>query len=159
MTTLEIIGLIALGVVVIVLVFVVVPKLVLHLMKAQLKARIAALYGPDEILMKDLKANSFGLESAGVWQVRGNGSLVLTAECLHFFMFLPRRDLRVPLEAVTEIMLTKSHLGKATMFDLLKVRFFVEDKSDSIAWYLTDPTAWKYRIEELKAGRATNKRQ
>jgi hypothetical protein len=159
MTTLGIIGLVALGLVVIVLVFVVVPKLILHLMKDPLAARIAAHYGPDEILMKDLMANSFGLESAGVWQVRGNGSLVLTPECLHFFMFLPKRDLRVPLDAITELTFTKSHLGKATMFDLLKVRFSVEDKSDSIAWYLTNPAAWKNRIEELKAGRATKKRQ
>ena len=104
-------------------------------------------------LMKDLTANSFGLESAGVWQVRGNGGLVLTEKALHFFMFLPQRDLRVPLDAITELTLTKSHLGKATIYDLLKVRFSAEDKTDSIAWYLTDPQAWKDRIEELKAGR------
>jgi hypothetical protein len=159
MTALEILGLVALGVVVIVLVLVVVPKLVLHLMSAPLAARIAAHHGPHEILMKDLAANSFGLESAGVWQVRGNGGLVLTAECLHFFMFLPKRDLRVPLDAITAITFTKSHLGKATIFDLLKVRFSVEDKSDSIAWQLTNPKAWKSRIEELKAGRVTSERQ
>jgi hypothetical protein len=158
MTTIEIIGLVALGVVVVVLAAIVVSKLVYHLMKGPLEARIAAHYGPDEILMKELKANSFGLESAGVWQVRGNGGLVLTAECLHFFMFLPKRDLRVPLDAITDLMFTKSHLGKATIYDLLKVQFSVEEKSDSIAWYLADPTAWKHRIEELKAGRATHER-
>lgn len=153
MTTLEIIGLVALGVVVSVLVLGVVSNLVLHVLKGPLEARIAAHYGTAEILMTDLKANSFGLKSVGVWQVRGNGGLVLTAECLHFFMFLPKRDLRVPLDAITEITFTKSHLGKATMFDLLKVRFSVEDRSDSIAWYLTDPKEWKNRIEELMAKR------
>jgi hypothetical protein len=159
MTTLEIIGLVALGVVVVVLVFVVVPKLVLHLMKGPLEARIAAHYGPDEILMKDLAANSFGLESKGVWQGRGNGGLVLTKDYLHFFRFVRGADLRVSLGAITELSFTKSHLGKATIYNLLKVRFSVDGTTDSIAWYLTDPRAWKTTIEELKAGRAADERQ
>lgn len=159
MTALEIIGLVALGVVGIVLVFVGVPKLVLRLMKGPLEARIAALYGPDEILMKDLAANSFGLESKGVWQGRGNGGLVLTKNYLHFFRFVRGADLRVSLGAITELTFTKSHLGKATIFDLLKVRFTIDGESDSIAWFLTDPKAWKNRIEELKASMAADERQ
>ena len=156
MTTLEIIGLVALGLVV---VLAIVSKLVLHLMKAPLETRIAAHYGPDEILMKDLAANSFGLESKGVWQGRGNGALVLTKDYLHFFRFVRGADLRVPLEAITELSFTKSHLGKATIYDLLKVRFSVDGPMDSIAWYLTDPTAWKNTIEELKAGRAADEKR
>jgi hypothetical protein len=159
MTTFEIIGLVSLGVVVIVLVFVVVPKLVLRLMNGPLEARIAALYSADEILMKDLAANTFGLESWGVWQGRGNGALVLTKDCLHFFRFVSGGDVRVPLAALTEVTFTKTHLGKATIYDLLKVHFAVDDKPDSIAWYLTDPKAWKSRIEELKAGMAADERQ
>ena len=154
MGTAATIGLIALGVVAIALVVSVVAKLVLHLIKRPLETRIAAHYGPDEIVMKDLAAMSFGLESKGVWQGRGNGGLVLTADYLHFFRFVPGADLRVPLGAITELTFTKSHLGKATIYDLLKVRFSVDGQTDSIAWYLTDPTAWKTRIEELKAGRA-----
>jgi hypothetical protein len=151
-----VIGLIVLGVVVIVAFLVVAPKLVLHFIKGPLEARIAAHYGPDEILMKDLKANSFGLESKGAWQLRGNGGLVLTGNNLHFFMFLPNSDLRIPLDAITELTLTKGHAGKATVYDLLKVRFSLEDKSDAIAWYLTDPKTWKTSIEELMAGRPRN---
>ena len=159
MGTATTIVLIALGVVAITLLVGVVAKLVLHLMKRPLEARIAAHYGPDEILMKDLAANSFGQESKGVWQGRGNGGLVLTKDSLHFFRFVRGADLRVPLEAITEVSFTKSHLGKATIYDLLKVRFSVDGQSDSIAWYLTDPTAWKNRIEELKAGRADDETQ
>ena len=159
MGTATTIGLIALGVVAITLVVSVVAKLVLHSMKGPLEARIAAHYGPDEILMKDLAAMSFGLESRGVWQGRGNGALVLTADFLHFFRFVRGADLRVPLGAITELSFTKSHLGKATIYDLLKVRFSIDGETDSIAWYLTDPTAWKNRIEELKVGRAADERQ
>lgn len=158
MGTATTIGLIALGVVAIALVMSLVAKLVLHLMKRSLEARIAAHYGPDEILMKDLAANSFGLESKGVWQGRGNGGLVLTKDYLHFFRFVRGADLRVPLGAITELSFTKSHLGKATIYDLLKMRFSVDGQTDSIAWYLTDPNGWKSRIEELIAERPASER-
>jgi hypothetical protein len=157
MTTLVLLGLVLLGVVVIVLTVVVigivavmVSKHTLHSMNGTLEARIAAQYGPAEILMKDLSANSFGQESLGVWQIRGNGGLVLTERELHFFLFLPKRDLLIPLDSITEITFTKCHLGKATIYNLLKVRFVVDGKSDSIAWYVSDPQAWKDRIEEAK---------
>jgi len=153
MTATMIVGLVALGIVVIVLAAMVTSKLVLHFMKGPLEARIAAHYGSDEVLKKDLTANSFGLESAGVWQVRGNGALVLTGKHLHFFMFLPKSDLRVPLDAITELTITRSHLGKATIYDLLQVRFAADGKTDSTAWYLADPQAWKERIEEIQAAR------
>lgn len=156
MTTFEIIGLVALGVVTITLVVSLVAKLVLHLMKRPLEARIAAHYGPDEILMKDLAAMSFGLESKGVWQGRGNGGLVLTADYLHFFRLVRGADLQVPLGAITELTFTKSHLGKATIYDLLKVRFCVDGQTDSIAWYLTDPKGWKNRIAELMVRRTAS---
>lgn len=159
MGTATTIGLIALGIVAIALVMSGVTKVTLRLMKRPLVARIAAHYGPDEILMKDLAANNFGLESRGVWQGRGNGALVLTMDYLHFFRFVSAGDVRVPLEAITEVTFTKTHLGKATSYDLLKVQFTVDGKPDSIAWYLTDPKAWKSRIEELKAKVATHERQ
>jgi hypothetical protein len=128
-----------------------VSKLVLHLLKGPLESRIAGQYKADDILMQDLTANCFGLESKGVWQLRGNGALVLTRSFLHFFMFVPIWDLRVPLGAITELSITKSHLGKATLYDLLKVRFSENGKPDSIAWYLGDPPAWKERIQEQMA--------
>jgi hypothetical protein len=150
------IGLIALGIVAITLVVAVTAKLVLHLLKRPLEARVAAHYRPDEVLMMDLGANSFGLESKGVWQGRGNGALVLTADYLHFFRFVPGADLRVPPGTITEVTFTKSHLGKATIYDLLKVRFVVDGKPDSIAWYVADPRAWKERIEEVQAAKPSS---
>ncbi len=158
MTTLEIVGLVVLGVVVVVIVFGALSRLILHSMKGPLEARIAAHYGPDEILLKDLGANSFGVESRGVLQGRGNGALVLTKDCLHFFRFIKGADLRVSIGEITEISFTKSHLGKATIYDLLKVRFSVDGSTDSIALFLREPTAWKNMIEGLKAGRATDER-
>lgn len=154
MTTPEIIGLIALGVAGLLLVLILLPKLVLRFMRGPLESRIAARYAEHDVLLKDLTANCFGLESAGKFQVRGNGALVLTAKVLHFFMFLPRKEFVVPLEAITEITFTRRHLGKATIHNLLKVRFMNEGKADSLAWYVADPEAWKGRIEEMTAGNA-----
>jgi hypothetical protein len=155
--TLSIIGAVVLGVVAVLLVVVLASKLVLHLLKRPLEGRIAAQYGQNEILMQDLTANSFGLESAGRLGIRGNGGLVLTAEDLHFFQFVPKSELRVPLHAITHVELTKSHLGKTTIYDLLKVQFEVDGKRDSIAWYLTDPKAWMTRIEQLTLDKLATK--
>ena len=154
-TVLIVLGSVALGVLVIALAGAL-SKGVLHFMKRPLEDRIAAHYPQPEILLQDLKANSFGRESAGVWQVRGNGGLVLTARHLHFFMFLPKSDLCIPLDAIAQLTIAKSHLGKATLYDLLKVHFSADGKTDSIAWYLTDPQAWKSRIESLQAGDGTS---
>ncbi len=157
MTTMTIIGIVASCVLGFAIVAVVISKIVFRVMKGPLEDRIAASYGQDEVLMKDLKANSFGVESAGVFQLRGNGGLVLTGKCLHFFMFLPKSDVCVPLDAITELTITKSHLGKATLYDLLKVHYTAAGKTDSIAWCLTDPRAWKNKIEELKGGCSTDR--
>ena len=86
-----------------------------------------------------------------MWQGRGNGALVLTDQYLHFFRFVSGADLRIPLRAIAELAFTQSHLGKATIHDLLKVRFTVDGQPDSIAWYLTDPRAWMERIEAVQA--------
>ncbi len=156
MTTLEIICLVALGVVALLFILSAVSKLVLHLIQGPLEARIAADYGPNEIFMKDLSANSFGLESRGVWQGRGNGGLVLTRDTLHFYRFVRGGDVCVPLQLVTDVSFTKSHLGKATIYDLLKVQFSIDGRPDSIAWYLSDPKGWKDRIEELMLRSSAN---
>jgi hypothetical protein len=151
-TTMIIIGLVVIAVLLILLFAVVLPKGVFRFMQGPLQARIAAHYQPDEILIQDLKANCFGRESTGRWQLRGNGALVLTGKQLHFFQFLPQSQLCIPLDAITEVTFTKRHLGKATLYDLLKVHFAVDGQRDSIAWYLTEPLTWKARIEALKTG-------
>jgi hypothetical protein len=42
-------------------------------------------------LLREDDANSFGVESAGVWQVRGNGNLALTKRELLFAQWMPNR--------------------------------------------------------------------
>jgi hypothetical protein len=150
-----VIGLVVVAALVLTLVAGLISKVVLAFIKGSLEVRITAQYRPDDILMQDLKANYFGRESAGVGQLRGNGGLLLTAKQLHFFMFLPKSDISIPLTAITKLTITKSHLGKATLYDLLKVTFLANGQPDSIAWYLTEPTVWKNRIEALQTSNST----
>jgi hypothetical protein len=130
----------------------IVPGIVAAAVKGPLNARIARHYREEELLARDLMANSFGLQSKGVFQVRGNGALVLTRGGLHFFMLLRAEDLRIPLDAILETSLVRSHLGKTVGRKLLKVRFIKDGAEDAVAWYVRDPAAWESKLRELRRG-------
>lgn len=122
--------------------FVVVPALVHKTIGPKLDDRIGKQYPADKVLLKDLKALSFGLESKGVTQSRGNGGLVLTADELHWFQFAPDFDLRIPRASITKVDKVRSHLGKAIGQDILYVAFTNNGKPDSMAWNVMDLPAW-----------------
>lgn len=148
------IGLIVLvvaGVAVVVLVVVAVQAITLRVLARSLEPRIAAAFPPEQIVLKDLRALSFGLQSKGVFQGRGNGALVLTPNELWFSRAVPRRDLQIPLDAITEVTTVRSHLGKTYFRDLLRVSFRTQNTTDAIAWYLTDLAAWRAKLGELSA--------
>ncbi len=153
------IGWTALGVVFVLLFLIALSRFIFNIIRGSLDVRIAADRNLDDILMKDLAANSFGLESKGIWQGRGNGALVLTNESLHFYGFVRGADLHLPLSAITDLSITKRHLGKRTLQNLLKVQFSVDGRRDSIAWSLTDAKAWKSTIEVLIAERPSREGQ
>ncbi|MEX2619395.1 MAG: hypothetical protein WD250_04170 [Egibacteraceae bacterium] len=86
---------------------------------------------------------SFGQTSKGVTQVRGNGTLVLTDDRLVFLMWMPRRELVIPLAAVEAVDTTRSHLGKTMGRDLLRVCWRdPRGGEDAIAWLLDDLGGW-----------------
>jgi hypothetical protein len=127
-------------------------KLVLRSLEGPLSARIAAALAPEAILRSDLAANCFGVASKGVWQVRGNGALVLARDGLHFFMVLPADHFHVPVGTITGLSFRKHFLGKATIYDLLVVDFEAGGRADSAAWFVRDPRGWREAIERLQAG-------
>ena len=143
------IGLIVLVVAAVVVVFVVVPAITLRILARSLEPRIAAAFPPGQIVLKDLRAVSFGLTSKGRFQGRGNGALVLTPNELWFSRAVLRSDLRIPLDTITEVTTVKSHLGKTYFRDLLRVSFRTQNGTDSIAWYLTDLASWRAQLAEL----------
>lgn len=104
-----------------------------------------------DVLRSETLAQSFGEESRGVTQVRGNGALALTKSELFFLLYVPERELRIPLRSIQATSLVRTHLGKTTGAKLLKIEFTAESGRDSIAWCVRDPEVWLGQIDALRA--------
>ncbi len=92
-------------------------------------------------------SNFFGLESAGVWKVRGNGVLLLTKKELFFGMWKPKKDLLIPVKSIIEVTNPKSHMHRSVLKPLLKITFKNENgESDSTAWYVRKLDDWNETI-------------
>ena len=84
-----------------------------------------------------------GLQSRGKGQVRGNGWLVLTDDELRFKQWIPAREDRIPLAAITEVSTPRVWLGKTVGRKLLCVRWRTPDGGDdAMAWEVRDVDAW-----------------
>ncbi|HEX5712224.1 MAG TPA: hypothetical protein VFX85_02795 [Solirubrobacterales bacterium] len=93
--------------------------------------------------LREGDANSFGVESAGALQVRGNGTLALTEEELLFAQWVPNRLLRIPRPAILEVTTARAHLGKTMGRKLLKVVWTNErGERDSVALWVKDLDGW-----------------
>ena len=105
---------------------------------ADLQTRLGELAAVDDF------ANFFGMESRGKAQMRGNGCLVASREYVVFVMLLPRREFLIPRAQVTGVERVRSHLGKTTGHELLKITFTNnQGQSDSAAWLVRDLAAWE----------------
>lgn len=123
------------------------------LITGPLSRRAKRRYAGMEVLREEI-AVSLGVESAGPWQVRGNGNLALTESELLFVQWLPNRMLQIPRKTITEVGTTRSHLGKTMGTPLLKVGWTNEvSEPDSIAVWLKDVDGW---IEALGGQRSTD---
>lgn len=142
------------GVVVLFGAIVLVSRVAMNAMRGPLEARVTRRY-PTGVVASDFGANSFGLTSLGKFQARGNGALVLTATELTFFQLVPEREIVIPLSSILELSLTRSHLGKATPFKLLKISFRGEAGEDSIAVFLRRPAPFLAEIEGKRSAVAT----
>lgn len=82
-------------------------------------------------------AQGLGLES------RGNGWLVLTGDELRFRQWVPSRETRIPLAAITEVDTPRWWLGKSVGSRLLVVRWRTpEGGEDAMAWNVRDLDGW-----------------
>lgn len=132
--------------------FIVVPKMALGAVRRSLEPKVVELFPDKESrLIEEYRANSFGLESLGAMQARGNGALVLTPREVVFLQLLPSREVRIPLETITETSLVHSHLGKATPYKLVKISFEKGGAADAIAIFLPDSAGVRDRIEAARS--------
>ncbi len=112
--------------------------------RRKIAEEVLARLDANQVLAFDEGANCFGVESKGKGQVRGNGCLALSPKGLLFIMWVPRKELHVPLDRITSVERVKSHLGKSIFRELLKVNFVnAEGQQDSAAWYVRDLSAWE----------------
>ena len=107
-------------------------------------------YKDKHVLIADDMSNFFGLESTGVWKVRGNGVLLLTEEELFFGMWKPKKDLLIPVKSIIEIINPKSHMHRSVFRPLLKITFKnVNGKTDSGAWLVRKLDEWNEVLRQL----------
>ena len=112
------------------------------LITGPLRRRAEGHFEGEEALRKE-DANSLGVESAGKWQVRGNGTLALTGRELLFAQWVPNRLVRIRRSAITEVTTARSHLGKWIGRELLKVVWTNDvGEADSIALWVPDLDGW-----------------
>jgi hypothetical protein len=96
-----------------------------------------------ELLLEEPGANSLGVQSAGVGQVRGNGNLALTEDEVLFAQWVPDRLVRIPRRSIVGVPKVEAHLGKRIGRPLLKVAWIREDgEEDSIALWVRDLDRW-----------------
>jgi len=106
-------------------------------------------YHKDRIIYFSKEVNFFGQKSAGRAQMRGNGSLLLTPDELHFLRWIPKKDIIIPLNDIENIERVNSFLGKKKNNELLKVEFNnKQGKKDSAAWLLDNMHAWEQVIRD-----------
>ena len=75
--------------------------------------------------------------------MRGNGWLVLSPGELRFSQWVPRRETRIPLTAVTVVETRRAWLGKTVGSKLLCVRWRTpEGGEDAMAWEVRDLDGW-----------------
>ena len=111
------------------------------LITGPLRRRARRHFAGLDVLRED-DANTFGIESHGKSQVRGNGTLALTADELLFAQWVPDRLLRIPRVAITEVTTTRSWLGKTIFRQLLLVRWTGDAGADAIALWVKDLDGW-----------------
>ena len=126
---------------------------VVHKIKASLRRKRAeelfTNYHKDRIIYFSKKVNFFGQKSAGRAQLRGNGSLLLTPDELHFLRWINKKDIVIPLDDIENIERVNSYLGKSKKSELLKVEFNNDQgKKDSAAWLLDNMHAWEQVIKD-----------
>ncbi|MFX0021649.1 MAG: hypothetical protein ACFE9S_04935 [Candidatus Hermodarchaeota archaeon] len=107
-------------------------------------------FNNKNILLVDDISNFFGLESSGVWKVRGNGVLLLTEEELFFGMWKPKKELLISIKSIINISNPKSHMHKSVFRPLLKVTFTnVNGEIDSVAWFVRKLGDWNENLNQL----------
>ncbi len=104
----------------------------------------------DKIVWQTKASNFVGQQSQGPAAVHGNAFLAVTRDEIYSLMWIPRRELRIPLRNVTGVELVRSFMGRSRGQRMVKVTFRSEaGGQDSAAWAVADPEALRDLISRL----------
>jgi hypothetical protein len=87
-------------------------------------------------------ARLVGVRSRGLVQVRGTGTLALTARELVFVMWVPRRELRIPREAIESAQAGHGLPGYRSGGEVLHVRWHSTGALDEAAFGVRNLGDW-----------------
>lgn len=123
--------------------------LLVRTLESNRASEVRSELGDRPVIAVTTNANFFGLTSIGPHrQIRGNGVLVLLDDELLFRLWLPRREVSIPLVNIRKVDVASSHLGKTKGRDLLRVTFTNDDgNDDSGAWLVRHLPQWKTELE------------
>lgn len=83
--------------------------------------------------------NFFGQKSLGVAQLRGNGTLVVTDELVHFQRWVSPAEFQISRSQIQSIETPRSFLGKTQGVQLLQINYLNEHgEADAMAWRVPD---------------------
>lgn len=119
-------------------------------LRARGRAEIDKRFPPANVLLAETMAQSYGQQSRGAAQARGNGALALTQSEIFFLLYVPERELRIPLANITAVTHPRGHLGKTGGVKLLHLAFTTPEGEDAIAWRVPDPEAWAAKLATLR---------
>ncbi len=105
-------------------------------------------YHKDRIIYFSKEVNFFGQKSEGKRSIRGNGSLILTPDRLHFKKWVPHEDLIIPLKNIENVERVDSFLGKSKNRPLLKIDFQKDGTMDSAAWLIDNMQNWESVLKD-----------
>lgn len=133
-----------------VLIILIIYILIKYLEKTKAE-KILKNYSKQEIKAFSSNVNFFGEKSKGMTQIRGNGALLLTKERLYFQMWIPKKEIKIPLDKIENIEEVKSFFGKSKFRPLLKIEYIDENgQKNSAAWMVKNLQKWKSIINETR---------
>ncbi|MCK5808576.1 hypothetical protein KAH37_06300 [bacterium] len=110
--------------------------------KAKRFSRLDELH-PEEAVLLDKSANFSGFSSKRGKQIRGKGILALYETELVFLMWLPAKEVVIPLSAIKKVDTVRMHAGRWLIYPQLHIIYEIDSKTDGVAWATSHIVEWR----------------
>lgn len=112
-------------------------------LRRRFRRRIAA-FSPELAV----QALLFGVASDGRTQVRGVGTLLVSADRLAFLPLVGGRDVVVERDSITSTAVSRTFMGQGSAADLLVVTWDLHGLGDAAAFQVADAPGWRERLAQ-----------